>query len=187
MSDASRLKLCRNNTWAQHPSKKENVIESNRLSLTVAGSSTKAAFGNVSAGGLGRPVLDVTQSGGGPSAFVASQSGGNAGGVMLSKFSTDVTKPAHGEQRPGLGRIPATVGPIAMAPVISSTDKTRLCNRVDVRVCFRFLIVAADIQTVFFYQRLENAVNFLRQIRARSLQCNTSVSPADNCERRKSP
>ena len=33
-----------------------------------------AAFGGVSAGGLGSPELDVTQSGGGPKAFVANQS-----------------------------------------------------------------------------------------------------------------
>ena len=56
----------------------------------------KAAFGSVSAGGLGIPVLDVTQSGGGPSAFVANHCIGNAGAVRLSKFSIDVTKPAHG-------------------------------------------------------------------------------------------
>jgi len=39
----------------------------------------------VSAGGVGTPELDVTQSGGGPCAFVASQSGGNPGGVTASK------------------------------------------------------------------------------------------------------
>jgi hypothetical protein len=41
----------------------------------------KKAFGSVSAGGSGIPESEVTQSGGGPCAFVASQSGGNAGGV----------------------------------------------------------------------------------------------------------
>ena len=46
-----------------------------------------AALGDVSAGGLGRPLFDVTQSGGGPSAFVANHPGGNADGVTLSKFS----------------------------------------------------------------------------------------------------
>ena len=46
-----------------------------------------AALGGVSAGGIGTPELDVTQSGGGPCAFVAIQSGGNAGGVTLSKLS----------------------------------------------------------------------------------------------------
>ena len=50
-----------------------------------------AALGDVSAGGIGTPESDVTHSGGGPWAFVASQSGGNAGGVTLSKFSLNPT------------------------------------------------------------------------------------------------
>ena len=50
------------------------------------GSSTNAALGGVAAGGVGSPELDVTQSGGGPKALVASQSGGNMGGATLSKF-----------------------------------------------------------------------------------------------------
>ena len=60
--------------------------ESSRLSLTTPGSSTNAALGGVSAGGIGSPELDVTQSGGGPKALVANQSGGNMGGTTLSKF-----------------------------------------------------------------------------------------------------
>jgi hypothetical protein len=51
-----------------------------------------AALGGVSTGGVGTPLLDVTQMGGGPSAFVANQSGGNAGGVTLSKFSLRVCR-----------------------------------------------------------------------------------------------
>ena len=46
-----------------------------------------AALGGESAGGIGTPEFDVTQSGGGPCAFVATQPGGSAGGVTLSKFS----------------------------------------------------------------------------------------------------
>jgi hypothetical protein len=49
-----------------------------------------AALGGVSAGGIGTPESEVTQSGGGPWAFVAAQSGGNAGGVTPSKFSVIV-------------------------------------------------------------------------------------------------
>jgi len=45
-----------------------------------------AASGSVSAGGFGIPLFDVTQSGGIPNALVANQSGGNAGGLTLSKF-----------------------------------------------------------------------------------------------------
>ena len=55
-----------------------------------------AAFGAVSAGGAGRPLLDVTQSGGGPKALVASQSVGNVGGVTLSKFSCNDTGKEQG-------------------------------------------------------------------------------------------
>jgi hypothetical protein len=49
-----------------------------------------AALGGVSAGGIGTPESDVTQSGGGPWAFVAIQSGGSIGGVTPSKFSVVV-------------------------------------------------------------------------------------------------
>ena len=38
-----------------------------------------AALGGVSAGGIGSPELDVTQSGGGPKALVANQSGRQCG------------------------------------------------------------------------------------------------------------
>jgi hypothetical protein len=64
--------------------------ESSRLSLTVPGLSTKAAFGGVSKGGVGMPELEVSHSGGGPSAFVAVQPAGRAGGVTPSKFSVNV-------------------------------------------------------------------------------------------------
>jgi len=57
-------------------------------------------LGNVSAGGIGNPELDVTQSGGGPKALVANQSEGNMGGTTSSKSSPT---PASWEQRPGHG------------------------------------------------------------------------------------
>jgi hypothetical protein len=62
------------------------VGESSRLSLTVAGSFTKAAFGAESAVGTGAPELDVVQSGAAPVAFAAVQPAGRAGAVTLSKF-----------------------------------------------------------------------------------------------------
>lgn len=61
-----------------------------------------AAFGAVSAGGAGKPLLDVTQSGGGPKKLVANQSGGNAGGITLSKFSCNTTGNEQGPHE-GLG------------------------------------------------------------------------------------
>jgi len=110
----------------------------------------KAAFGSVSAGGLGRPVLDVTQSGGGPSAFVANHCIGNVGAVTLSKFSIDLMKLAHGGQRPGLERIPATVGPIAMAAATSNSNKIKFRSRVDVIACFRFFTIGAGVRNSFY-------------------------------------
>src|SRR5581483_4926750 len=69
--------------------------ESSRLSLTTAGSSTNAALGAESAGGDGRPLFEVTQSGSGPPALVATQPAGSAGGVTPSKFSVnEVAAPA---------------------------------------------------------------------------------------------
>jgi hypothetical protein len=69
-----------------------------------------AALGGVSAGGLGTPAFEVTQSGGGPSVFVASQSEGNAGGVTLSKFSLNTTGRRQGGEHEGFGD---GVGPTA--------------------------------------------------------------------------
>ena len=68
--------------------------------LRHPGSSITAALGNVSAAGIGSPELDVTQSGGGPKAFVANQSKGNVGGTTSSKSSP---RPTSWEQRPGHG------------------------------------------------------------------------------------
>ncbi len=56
--------------------------ESIRLSLTTLGSSTKALLGAVSG-----VVVDVTQSGTGPTAFEATHPAGNAGATTESKFS----------------------------------------------------------------------------------------------------
>jgi hypothetical protein len=63
------------------------IGESSRLSLITAGSSMKAALGSESATGVGTPEFDVTHSGAGPTAFIAAQPAGSAGGVTLSKFS----------------------------------------------------------------------------------------------------
>jgi hypothetical protein len=62
-----------------------------------------AALGGESAGGLGTPESDVTQMGGGPSAFVASQSGGSAVGLTLSKFSVNTTGREQGGEHEGAG------------------------------------------------------------------------------------
>ena len=64
------------------------------------------AFGGVSAGGVGTPESEVTHTGGGPWAFVASQSGGNAGGMTPSKFSCIVERNQQGGHGGGVGSAP---------------------------------------------------------------------------------
>jgi len=118
-----------------------------------------AALGDVYAGGLGNPELDVTQSGGGPSAFVASHDSGNAGGATLSKFSVEVTKPAHGGHRPREGRIPAIVGPIAMPTAKSKSNKTTFRSRIGSSARVRVLIIAGR-DTLRVYQKLQSVLKF---------------------------
>jgi hypothetical protein len=74
-----------------------------------------AALGGVSAGGVGIPLLDVTQSGGIPNALVANQSAGNAGGVTLSKFSSNTTARRQGPHE-GDGSAVAPTAPEKSTP-----------------------------------------------------------------------
>src|SRR6476620_579123 len=155
MSEASRMKLCRNVNCGANPSKKTKDGESSRLSLTTAGSSMNAAFGDVSAGGVGTPLLEVTQSGGGPSASVANQPWGNAGGVTPSKFSLRALRPKHGPHLPV--RISALIGRIANRPMpaaMRKRRKPRLRNPVRVNVSFRLASIAAKLQLVFSTEAL---------------------------------
>ena len=106
-----------------------------------------AALGGVSAGGTGTPLFEVTHCGGGPSALVDNQSVGNAGGVTLSKFSFNVTKPEHR----GHGLSPescAIVGATA-TPAMSKSNKTTFRSRISVSMCFRFLTDLTDIRAMF--------------------------------------
>ena len=162
ISDASRLKLCWNASRAQHCSKNEKENESSRLSLTTAGSSMNAALGGVSAGGIGTPELDVTQSGGGPSAFVANHPTGNAGGVTLSKFSLDVCRDVHGGHLPPL-RIWAAVGRMGMTPMptaMSKSSRPIFRNPVGVNVRLGLAIITANLQPKV-YASAGRAVNFI--------------------------
>lgn len=122
-----------------------------------------AAFGTVSAGGAGRPLLDVTQSGGGPKALVANQSDGNSGGVTLSKFSCKDTGKEQGPHE-GLGRgaapkasegeadpawLMACEEPICpnaatLAPINKATQST-FRNRVSVNERVTVSIIAAGV------------------------------------------
>src|SRR5919197_321527 len=82
-----KLKLFRNVICTgSPPSIKKILCGTNCFSLIVFGSSTKAALGGESAGGMGTPELDVTH-------VVLDQLGGKAGGVSPSKLSvTSVTR-----------------------------------------------------------------------------------------------
>lgn len=100
-----------------------------------------AALGGVSAGGLGAPLFEVTHSGDGPNAFVASHPAGKAGGVTLSKFSFIVARPPHGPHLPRRGRIPAIVGPIAIPTAMMNSNKTNFRSPVDVSTRFGFSIL----------------------------------------------
>src|SRR5437870_8900389 len=84
-----------------------------------------AALGSVSAGGIGTPELDVIQRGGGPCAFVATQSGGNAGGVTLSKFSLKTTGRKQGGEHEGVG---GGVGVRLGATLDSACDENTIAN-----------------------------------------------------------
>ena len=145
--DASRLKFCRN-VIRGVAAATGKCSESSLLSLTTARSSMNAALGVVSARGTGTPLFKVTHSGGGPSALVANQSVGNAGGVRLSKLSLNVTRPEHGGHGPPPESC-ATVGATA-TPAMSNSNKTTLRSHVSVSMCFRFLIDRTDIRTMFF-------------------------------------
>ena len=72
----------------------------------------KAALGPPSAGGMGTPEFDVTQSGGGPNALVAIQPAGNVGGVWPSKLSVKTIGIKHGKgPHEGVGTGPSPARP----------------------------------------------------------------------------
>ena len=140
-----------------YPSKIATFPESSRLSLTTPGSSMNAAFGGVSAGGIGTPESDVTHNGGGPCAFIATQSGGKVGGVTPSKYSkTSAGWQKGGGHGGGLRALTAKIlfsparWPIAtdelIAPNTASTAATKKSgqkisrNRAGVNMTFRFVI-----------------------------------------------
>jgi hypothetical protein len=132
-----------------------------------------AALGGVSAGGFGIPLFDVTQSGGIPNALVANQSGGNAGGVTLSKFSSSTTGTRQGpHEGDGSGVAPTTperstpprafssgeadpawlmareelVDPnTAMPAAINKVKQSTFRNRANVNKRFRVSIIAAGV------------------------------------------
>ena len=88
-----------------------------------------AALGGVSAGGLGTPLLEVVQNGGGPSAFVASHPAGNPGGITVSKLSLKV---AGREQS---GQVPALL--ICAVPGMTATQAAMSNSKTSFRVRVR--------------------------------------------------
>lgn len=84
-----------------------------------------AALGDVSAEGIGTPEFEVTHTGGGPWVFVANQSGGNTGGVTLSKFSLRTTGSRQGGEHEGVG---GGVGVRVGATLDSPRDENAIVN-----------------------------------------------------------
>ena len=125
-----------------------------------------AALGDVSAGGSGTPEFDVTHSGGGPRAFVASQSGGNAGGPTLSKLSLNPTGMEQGGGHEGVDRGVAARWAMAREELIAlnaampaptkNSEQRILRNRggVDIRSGF------AIIQSIVLAKRAEICQHF---------------------------
>ena len=105
-----------------------------------------AALGGVSAGGTGTPLFEVTHSGGGPSALVANQSVGNAGGVTPSKFSLNVTRPEHGGHR----LPPESCAPVVATatPAMSTAKQTRLLKVVCLELDWTLQSISASIEAV---------------------------------------
>jgi hypothetical protein len=68
----------------------------------------------------------VTHSGGGPRAFVASQSGGNGGGIALSKFSLNTIGKEQGGEQEGAG-----IGVALTAVEMSTWSKPLFTGKVD--------------------------------------------------------
>jgi len=94
------------------------------VSLMMAGSSTNAALGSESTGGLGSPALDVTQ-------VVLDQPGGNAGGVTASK-NCGITTGSHPPRMRSISpeaiataMRPSTTSPAAMKRSAEISDRVR--------------------------------------------------------------
>ena len=132
-----------------------------------------AALGGVSAVGIGTPEFDVTHSGGAPNALVANQSGGNAGGITLSKFSSNTTGREQGPHEGAVSGIAPTaserstssqaffsgepdpaglmareepIGPNAAIPAaINKVTQSTFRNRVRVNERFRVSILATGV------------------------------------------
>src|SRR5436309_7930890 len=110
------------------PSHKIMLVESSRLSLIVAGSSTNAALSSVSAAGTGTPESDVPH-------VVLAQPGGSAGGVTVSKLSKRRNTGSH---VPSTLTATATVllDRITKAAAKKQSDLSALRNREAVNVRF---------------------------------------------------
>jgi hypothetical protein len=129
-----------------------------------------AALGDVSAGGLGSPLSEVSQRGGGPNAFVANHPGGTAGGVTLSKFSADVTSGKHDGHLP---RLCASRGQSAAPAAMSNTTQRTFPNRVNVNEHFSVSIIAAGVQPTLLPNRADarQSLSSRAQLRHLEMKC----------------
>src|SRR6478672_13797213 len=105
--------------------------ERSSLSLIVAGSSTNAALGGVSAGGAGTPELDVTH-------VVLDHPEGSAGGVTLSKNSKRRKMGSHCPSTRSLPSIASAVTIVASPTAPAATKDSQKISPSRVRVNMRF-------------------------------------------------
>jgi hypothetical protein len=159
------LKLFRKVICTSSPPWLRKIVgESSGLSLIIAGSSTNAAFGGVSAGGGGNPESEVTH-------VVLDQPNGSAGGITVSKFS---------ERRNTGSHPPATLTATAtlmLATIIRATTKKQSKPRT-IRAVEAVDAPFGSPVTTPFYQGTCRRVNLVRDpIRgALALTSNFSIS-----------
>src|SRR6476646_4265721 len=112
--------------------------ESSRLSLIVDGSSTTAALGSVSAGGVGTPELDVTH-------VVLDHPTGSAGGVTPSKNSKTRKTGSHCPSTRSFPSIASAATILARPTAAAATRNSQEISRSRVCMNVRFGFVAIEI------------------------------------------
>src|SRR6476620_11269172 len=138
------------------------VGERSCLSLIVAGSSTNAALGGVSAGGVGTPESDVTH-------VVLDQPEGSAGGVTPSKNSE---RRKNGSHCPSSRSLPPFASAVTIftsttaAPATRNRQKTSR-SRVCMNVRFGFVVTESTV-SLANSSRLLKVESWRRRARDRS-------------------
>jgi hypothetical protein len=138
------------------------VGERSCLSLIVAGSSTNAALGGVSAGGVGTPELDVTH-------VVLDHPEGSAGGVTLSKNSERSKIGSHCPSTRSFPSIPCAAMILASSTAAAATRNRQKTSRSRVRMNVRFGFEVTELTvSLANSSRLPKVESWRRRARERS-------------------